>query len=57
MDFATEERLCRLAHEVWRRAAAEPVDATDRDERGAAEHEVMADPHRHEVFASDAALP
>lgn len=57
MDFATEEKLCRLAHEVWRQAAAEPgaamgctVRADSADEAG---HDVAAALHLQDVYVLD----
>ena len=59
MDYAAEEKLCRLAHEVWLRVAAEPSDASSCAERadgGAADagREVLAALHLRGVFALDA---
>ena len=51
MDFATEEKLCRLAHEVWRQVAAEPDGtAGAADQSRAAEADLGGSLHLADVF-------
>ena len=56
MDFATEEKLCRLAHEVWRQVAAEPeglAECRGAGQAAEAGHEVPSSLHLRDVFALD----